>query len=308
MRKKRNQRKIYFFLIVLIGIFGIIKQSYSFRSDNINIDNQSKLNNNTSEKNEIVNEQELKIHFLDVGQGDSIFIELPNSQTMLIDGAEAKEKDNIINYIKKCGYSNIDYLLATHPHADHIGSLKYVVETFNIGSVYMPKALSTSKTYENFLKSIEKKNLKIKNAKAGIIILETEQLKIEFLSPMKESYQNINNYSAVIKMTYNEKIFLFMGDAEKEIEDELQSDVKSNVIKVGHHGSDTSSSINFVKKVKPDYAVISVGLNNSYHHPSDTIIDRWHSVGAIVLRTDLNGTIIARTDGYNLEVTSTKKE
>ncbi len=247
----------------------------------------------------------IKIHFIDVGQGDSIFIELPNSKTMLIDAGEVSKGKIVSTYISSLGYSNIDYLVGTHPHTDHIGGLAHIITTFNIGNIYMPKATSTSKTYENLLNTILQKNLKITTAKAGVNIINENDLKIDIIAPNKE-YNDLNNLSAVVKIIYNNKKFLFMADAETTSENDITVDVSADVIKVGHHGSDSSSDENFVNKVRPKFAIIMVGANNQYNHPYQKIIDRWSQTGAKIYRTDINGNIIITSDGNEINLTSSK--
>ena len=242
----------------------------------------------------------LRVNYIDVGQGDSIFIQLPNKETMLIDAGEAYEVDNVINYLNNLGITKIDYAVGTHPHTDHIGGLEEVINTFDIGSIYMPRASSTSKTYEDLLTTISNKGLKIKTAKSGVVVLDDDNLKLEFIAPNSDSYSELNNYSAVLKLTYLDNTFLFMGDAETLSEDEITYDVDADVIKVGHHGSDSSSGIEFVRKVSPEYAIIMVGEGNSYNHPYQSIIDRYESVGAKVLRTDLDGNIVCDSDGVDV--------
>ena len=249
----------------------------------------------------------LRVNYIDVGQGDSIFIELPNKETMLIDAGEAYEADNVINYIKNLGISKIDYIVGTHPHTDHIGGLEEVINTFDVGSIYMPKATSTSKTYLDLLTTISDKGLKVKNAKSGVVVLDENDLKLEFIAPNSDSYSELNNYSAVLKLTYLDNKFLFMGDAETLSEDEVTCDVDADVIKVGHHGSDSSSSVEFVKKVSPEYAIIMVGEGNSYNHPYQSIIDRYLGVGAKVLRTDLDGNIVCDSDGVDVSCKGDKE-
>lgn len=239
----------------------------------------------------------LRVNYIDVGQGDSIFIQLPNNQTMLIDAGEAYKSDNVINYLNNLGITKIDYVIGTHPHTDHIGGLENVINTFDIGSIYMPRASSTSKTYEDLLTTISSKGLKVKTAKSGVVVLDEDNLKLEFIAPNSDSYSELNNYSAVLKLTYLDNTFLFMGDAETLSEDEITNEIKADVIKVGHHGSDSSSSLEFVKKVSPEYAIIMVGEGNSYNHPYQSIIDRYESVGAKILRTDLDGNIVCDSDG-----------
>ena len=248
----------------------------------------------------------LKVNYIDVGQGDSIFIQLPNNKTMLIDAGEAYKSDNVINYLNDLGITKINYVIGTHPHTDHIGGLEEVINTFDIGSIYMPRAVSTSKTYEDLLTTISSKGLKVKTAKSGVVVLDEDNLKLEFIAPNSDSYSELNNYSAVLKLTYLDNTFLFMGDAETLSEDEITNEIKADVIKVGHHGSDSSSSLEFVKKVSPEYAIIMVGVGNSYNHPYQSIIDRYESVGAKVLRTDLDGNIVCDSDGVDVTCSGDK--
>lgn len=277
-------------VIAFIILLGILNTSYG------------QVNN--EENAEVVDEfrEVLKVHYIDVGQGDAIFIELLNHESMLIDAGEVQEKDTVKNYISNLGYKKIDYIVGTHPHTDHIGSLAYIVDNFEVGKIYLPKAVSMSKTYENLLEVISNKGLKVTSAKAGINILNEENINIDILAPNKDSYSDLNNYSAVIKIVYNNNKFLFMGDAEVLSEKEIMEDVSSDVIKVGHHGSDSSSSLEFVRRVNAQYAIISVGEDNQYNHPDQKIIERYEKNGAKVYRTDINGNIIVISDGNIIEV------
>ena len=249
----------------------------------------------------------LRVNYIDVGQGDSIFIQLPNNETMLIDAGEAYKSENVINYLNNLGIKKIDYVVGTHPHTDHIGGLEEVINTFDIGSIYMPRASSTSKTYLDLLTAISNKGLKVKTAKSGVVVLDDNNLKLEFIAPNSDSYSELNNYSAVLKLTYLDNTFLFMGDAETLSENEVTCDVEADVIKVGHHGSDSSSSLEFVKKVSPEYAIIMVGEGNSYNHPYQSIINRYENVGAKVLRTDLDGNIVCDSDGVEVTCSGDKE-
>ena len=169
----------------------------------------------------------------------------------------------------------------------------------------MPKANSTSKTYENLLNTISQKGLKPIIAKANINIETDENLIINILGPNKE-YKNLNDCSAIIKISYANRKFLFMGDAETKSEEDITTDISADVIKVGHHGSDTSSSYEFINKVKAKYAIIMVGNNNKYKHPYQIIIDRWTNSGAKVYRTDINGNITVTSNGENIEIKTSK--
>lgn len=248
-----------------------------------------------------VQKEKIKIHFLDVGQGDSAFVELPEGKTMLIDASVSKASDKIISFISQKGYDKIDYLVATHPHADHIGGMKAVVEAFDIGEIYMPKATTNTKTYENLLLAIADKGMKIKAARAGMTICDG----VEIIAPNSEKYDEMNDYSVVIKITHHNRKFLFMGDAEVLSEREIMTagfDVSADVVKVGHHGSGTSSGEDFVKATGAKYAIFSVGEGNSYNHPHHFIVERWEKSGAAVYRTDLSGDIEVISDGVSLDV------
>jgi competence protein ComEC len=244
----------------------------------------------------------LKVHFLDVGQADSILIELPNKETMLIDAGNNADDKFVVNYIKKLHYDKIDYVVGTHPHEDHIGGLDTVINTFEIGNVYMPKVEHTTKTFEDVLLSIKNKNLKIKAAKVGVNIINNDDLKIDIIAPVNESYEDLNNYSAVVKISYKNNSFLFMGDAEKLSEDEIMANVRADVIKIGHHGSHTSTSEEFLKKASPTYAIISAGKDNEYGHPHEETINLLNKSNIEIYRTDLSGTIVIMSDGYNINV------
>lgn len=297
---KKNIKRNFFEILIILLAFLIINNQDKIK----NLFNQ----NNNQNQNDYINTNNnlLKVHYLDVGQGDSIFIELPNNETMLIDAAESYQSENIINYLKNLNYQKIDYVIGTHPHTDHIGGLKDIINTFEIGKIYMPKVISTTKTYESLLMAIKDKNLKINTAKAGTSIIDTDALKINILAPNNSIYTELNNYSVVTKITYGTTKFLFMGDAEKLSENEIKENVTADVIKIGHHGSNTSSSIDFIKKVNAKYGIISVGLNNKYNLPKEETITNWENSGTKIYLTSTNGTIRASSDGTNIKIESEK--
>lgn len=294
-------------LFILNNLFNYLDLSGQKQVNELNstsVENKVNLSQNDNNDNKVIdNLKHMKLHYIDVGEGDSIFIELPNEKTMLIDAGEPSEGDTVLNYIKQLGYSNIDYIVGTHPHTDHIGGLAKIINSFSEGKIYMPKAISTSKTYENLLNTISMKGLKIQTAKAGVNIINENNLLVDIIAPNSDSYSDLNNYSAVIKITYQNMKFIFMGDAEIISENEILTDVTADIIKVGHHGSNTSSGQDFVSRVNAKYAIISVGSDNNYNHPNMNIVNRWEISGAKVYRTDLNGTIIVTTDGntFNIE-------
>ena len=179
---------------------------------------------------------EMKVHFIDVGQGDSIFIELPNTKTMLIDAAENEYADRITNYIYSCGYNTLDYVVATHPHSDHIGGMADVIGAFNVENVILSPATHTTKSYTNMLKAIDDSGAKVKIGVAGTEIFSDGDLSAVVIAPVTEDYSDLNNSSVMVMLTYGSRKFLFTGDAENGEENTITADIDCDVLKVGHHG------------------------------------------------------------------------
>lgn len=301
-------KKIIMIVLLLFCVTGCKTLDFDLDFNSYESNGSSKVLEIEDGKNQVELNYENKLiaHYLDVGQADSIFVELPNQKSMLIDAGESSSSEKIIEYIKKLGYTKIDYVIGTHPHADHIGGLAKVIETFDIGSIFMPNVIATSKTYENLLMTISNKNLKIKTGKAGVEIFSEEGLTATIVAPNSDKYSGYNNYSIVIKLIYGKTSYLFTGDAESLSEKEITADIDVDVLKVGHHGSDTSSSVEFLEKVTPEYAIISVGENNSYGHPSSLTLENLKKYTNEIYRTDLNGTITVASDGYNIAVETEK--
>lgn len=255
--------------------------------------------------NGLTGDADARVHFVDVGQGDCTLIELPGNKVMLIDAGENGHESDVLNYLDRCGITKIDYLVATHPHSDHIGGIEEVVENYEIGEIYMPKIASTSWTYENMLDAIDKKGIYINSAYTGKTIFEYDGVKADILSPEK-NYQtdNLNNSSVVVRLICGKRVFLFTGDAEKVIEKNILEyrNLLCDVLKVGHHGSASSSSEEFILETKPQYAVISCGEGNEYGHPHRETLELLDEIKAEVLRTDKLGTIVISTDGENINV------
>ncbi len=250
---------------------------------------------------EVSKKEKLKVHYIDVGQGDSILIQFPSGQSMLIDAGE--DTNTVTSYLKSQGVKRIDHVIATHPHADHIGGMANVINSFEIGNVYMPRTTHTTKTYENLLLAIKNKGLKINAAKAGLNIDVGFNVKAQMVAPNSQGYDDLNNYSAVLRVQYGDTSFLFTGDAEAVSENEMINSgytLKSDVLKVGHHGSNTSTTSTFLKSVSPKYAVISSGKGNKYGHPHQEVLARLNNAGVKVYRTDEVGTVIAESDSKTI--------
>ena len=289
MRKKRSILLVVF-LLMLTSIL-----SSCIGKDSVNLEQPS-----VQEKS-----NDLKVHFIDVGQGDSTLIQLADGKTILIDGGNKADSSVIIDYLKALNIKSIDYLIATHPHEDHIGSLPAIIKYFNIGNIYMPKITHNTKIFEDLLLSIKAKGYKINTAAAGVKIIDTIDHKLVILAPNSEEYKDLNNYSAVVKLTYKKSSFLFAGDAEDVSENEMMKqsrDIQADVLKVGHHGGRTSSTKDFLEAVAPKYAIISVGLDNDYGHPHKETMERLQALKLKIFRTDEQGTIVASSNGKTISI------
>lgn len=246
----------------------------------------------------------LNILFLYVGQADSTLIKLKD-KVMLIDAGNNEDGVNISNFLKSEGVSKIDYLVGTHADEDHIGGLDDIVNELEIGKIFMPKIGEDAKNYQNVVKAAKKKNLEIENPKIGDKFTINDA-NCEIMSVQNEGDYSENNSSIVIQMNYGKTKYLFMGDAEKETENSRKWE-KVDVLKVGHHGSNTSSSESFLEQVRPYYAVIEVGKNNSYRLPNKYTIARIEKIGATILRTDTNKTsFYIKSDGNEISESEVK--
>lgn len=251
------------------------------------------------------------VTYIDVGQGDSTLISC-GSKNILIDAGENNMGDEVIAKLKSLGVNHLDYVIGTHAHSDHIGGLDTVIssiETENIILCDLPeKLIPDTKTYTDLLSAISSNdvNLIAAEPKKSFDIGEG---KLTILGPTKE-YSDQNNMSIVARFDFGETSFLFTGDAETKPEGDLVSSgaqLDADVLKVGHHGSNTSSSKKFIQAVSPDYAIIEVGAGNEYNHPSDDTIDTLNQIGAEVYRTDLNGCITVTTDGKEITLETERK-
>ncbi len=249
-------------------------------------------------------ESKLIVHFLDVGQGDSIFIELPNGKTMLVDAGENYHGQGIIDYVQTIGYHKLDYVVATHPHEDHIGSMPYIVRNFEMGSIYMPDVTANTATFESLLKAIKAKGLRVKNGRTGVHIIKDGELTADIIAPDKPDESNLNNSSIVLLLTFGNVSYLLTGDAETKELNAIRADMHATVLKAGHHGSKTSTTQTLLKKISPSVTVISCGKNNDYGHPHAEVLKMLKSVNSSVYRTDRDQTVIVATDGSSLTVST----
>ena len=287
---------IIFILVVCISlIYGkqeIFKNSYSYKDDN-----KSSISNNINSN--------LEIYFFDVGQADSVLIK-SNDDTVLIDAGNRNDGENLVNYIKNdLKINDIDIVIGTHPHEDHIGGMSYIIDSFDIGKIYLPDVTSNAKFFEKLLDSIESKDYKISIPKIGEKI-KLNNLVFNVLS-VDDNDKNINDCSIVLKLNYLDTKYLFMGDASKSVEKKLlYKDIKADVIKIGHHGSSYSSSKKFLESVNPNIAIISVGKDNKYKHPTNNVLNTLNNLNIKYYRTDIDGTIKLVSDGKNIEINKIK--
>ncbi|WP_017417186.1 ComEC/Rec2 family competence protein [Clostridium tunisiense] len=287
---KKRLYLIPFTVVILIICFSFIGKAIALLTNSSNSSHYLPLN------------YDLKVHFLNVGQGDCILIQ-SYDKNLLIDSGPNTSSKKVIRYLHKQNIKKLDYVIATHPHEDHIGAMDDIISNFTVDNFFAPKIASHNTDFLNLVTELSKKNKKINVSKSGLEFNINENTKLTFLSPQEDNYDNLNNYSTVIKLQFKQISFLFTGDSEKLIEDELikgQADLAAQVLKIGHHGSKTSSSKNFVSRVNPTYAVISCGLGNDYGHPDKVTLNTLTELKIKGYRTDKQGDIIFASDGKNL--------
>ena len=303
-----NKKKIASQILVFLVLFVIIIVAVLIQNNNIHTETNSSKYTNLN-----INQEELNIFYLDVGQGDSTFVTI-NGCNMLIDSGNDQDGYYIVEFLKAQNIKKIDYFILTHFDEDHIGGAYKILEELEIGVLYMPGNSNKTKTYKNLISTIETNNINVDTT-----IKATNDIEYA-LGSAKWKVLNINNgndlndSSIVIEMNYGTTKYLFMGDATTKIEEKIEWN-KVDVLKVAHHGSSSSTSQQFLDKVKPQYAIISVGINNSYNLPNKDIIDRLEDNKIKIYRTDKDGTVWLTSDGatiyiecleYNLDGTGRK--
>lgn len=307
MRKRRSKKNnkivatgISLTIILLLALLGIKDNAITNFMNELEVNTTAENSDITKATNETIMAEELSVYFIDVGQADSILV-INKDEAMLIDAGNNEDGQDIVNFIKEKGITKLNYVIGTHPHEDHIGGLDDVVNSdIEIENIFMPKIQTNTKTFEDVLDAIGNKNLSITAPNKG----DTFKIGNANCQVMTDSILNKNNLnlsSIVIRLEYGNNSFLFMGDSEEENEKTIAWS-KTDVLKVGHHGSNTSSSESFLNQVRPNYAVIMVGKNNNYGLPKEKVMERLKNVNAQIYRTDEMGTIKITSDGNNIEV------
>lgn len=251
----------------------------------------------------------LSIHTIDVGQGDSILIQTPSSKNILIDGGDDNSHHIISSYLKKQNVENIDYIIATHFDSDHIGGLDNIIDKFNVSNIYAPNYESDTVSYQNLINSCLNKNLNLQCLSSGDFINIEDNINLAVLAPSYIQEEN-NLNSIVFRLDYKNKSFLFTGDAEANNELNIINSYELNDIdflKVGHHGSSSSTTSEFVEEVSPDIAVISCGYKNQYGHPHKSTLDTLEKNNVLTYRTDILGNIVFYSDGDTIFTTKDYK-
>ena len=248
----------------------------------------------------------LTVHYIDVGQADSILLETDGAY-MLIDGGNKEDGQLVVSYLQQQGVEELSAVVCTHAHEDHVGGLPSVLAVYPTQTVYAPTKTYSSKIFDDFMYYVDQQGLEVTIPEPGDEFL-LGQAKVTVLGPT-QSYAETNDTSIVLMVDFLETRFLFTGDMETAAENDMMDywegrmDWNVDVLKVGHHGSDTSSGYRFVYETDPEYAMISVGEGNSYGHPNESVLSRYSDAGIPMFRTDELGTILAVTDGYEITVT-----
>jgi competence protein ComEC len=305
-RKRRKKSKKYY--IRRIILFIIIVSFFLFAEEIKNTFSLTKEDADKLEKEEtkevITMHDKLKIYFLDVGQADAILIDSGN-EYMVIDGGNNADGPLLVKYFKELGIKNIKYVIGTHAHEDHIGGLDDIITNFNVETIYIPDVITTTKTFEDLLDSISKKNMTFKVPKIdSTFTLGESNIQVIYTGTNKD---DLNSTSIILKLTYGNNSFLFTGDTTTQIEKQLlDKDIEIDVLKVAHHGSKYSSEAHFLKNANPKYAIISCGKDNSYYFPHTITLKKLERMNTKIYRTDESGTIIATSDGNSISFETIK--
>lgn len=257
----------------------------------------------------ISEESFLKVHFIDVGQGDATLIQQinqDNTYNMLIDAGNNGDGEYLVEYLKDQGVETLDYIIGTHPHSDHIGGLDDVIKGFQVGAIIMPKVIANTRTFEEVMEAVSDKGLSITSPVPGTSY-PLGEAEFTILAPNSDDYASLNDYSIANRIVFGSNSFIFTGDAEALSEEEIlnnfnKRDLASDVFKLAHHGSSTSNTEDFLEAINPSYGIISCGQDNSYGHPHREIMAQLKARNILVFRTDLHGTIVINSDGKDISI------
>lgn len=302
----KNKKLIYTLIVLVIAVITSVGSSRGWWGE-FSEDPGNTLGNFTQTSVQTEEYNGFSVHFIDVGQGDCTLV-LCGDKTLLIDAGENGHETEVLNYLRSMKIDKLDYIIATHQHSDHIGGIPEVLEEYEADNIIMPRLTKsqtpTNSTYTAFLKALQNSDAKIISAKPGLRF-SLGDAEFEILGPVTDDCEDINSMSAVTKITYGETSFLVTGDAEKDEEYEIienGANLDCDVLRVGHHGSSTSSGREFLEAITPEICVISCGANNDYGHPHDKALKRISYQTDEVYRTDICGSIVMTSDGENIEI------
>ncbi len=322
MAKRRRKKKGGLFgtvLVLVIAAGAFLWQQEDYRQmalswlDDTFHETTKDSSQSLSDGNAVQNvEGEAKIWYLDVGQADSMLLQLPNGNEwdyVLIDAGTGQTEEALVSWLQEQGVTDITAVIATHPHEDHIGGMDAVLEAIPVESLYMPEVKEsltpTTRCYEQMLDAAEAQQVQAVKGQSGVTVYEEDGVKLELVGPEpQKEYDDLNEYSLVAKLTVGGKSFLFTGDSSEQAEADMieaGEDLKADVLKIGHHGSSTATTKAFLQAVNPQVAVISCGKDNSYGHPHEETMQRLQEKAMTIYRTDEDGTILATCDGTSIE-------
>lgn len=317
MDAKTKKKLMYIIIAAVLALIAIFKPEWldyfvdeSYEAGNVTATDATLSPDASS--NDVTDDSGLYVAFIDVGQGDSIFLRSPSGKTLLVDAGTPDAFESIKTVLDENGVTKLDAVVMTHPHSDHMGSMKKVVENYDIGVFYMPDAVNTTSSFEKLITSLETNKVKTKTIWGGptSTLGWDDDVEIRVLSPLKGNDYDLNNVSIVLHVAYKNTSLLLTGDAEKFAENLILEDeaelLKADVLKAGHHGSSTSSSQAFLDAVQPEVVILSLGKDNDYGHPHKETMERLNKLGVKIYRTDEVGTVEMLFTGSEVRLLSGK--
>lgn len=296
-KKIKNDRQAILLFLAALLLFGVL-----WALNELGVISYGGIAEKTglSEPTRVVGEG-TSVHFIDVGQGDCTLV-MSGGKTLLIDAGEAEYGSDVCSYLKAQGVTRLDYIIATHPHSDHIGGLAKVISTYEVGTLITSRTpddiTPTGKSYMNFLNAVKENGCGLTEAVVGDSY-SLGNAEFEIIAPLSDESDDLNNYSVVCMLTCEGGKILFTGDASKDEEKDIldnNSNIDADILKVGHHGSSSSSTKKFLAEVTPEFCVIMCGADNSYNHPNESTVKRLKEYTNEIYRTDLQGTIVCTAD------------